>query len=103
MSPAVAHPKPAVIPHVRRQRKALLAQFYTVADVCALMTLRPEDPPLCEKTFIRMCKRGEFPIPKVVLPGRLVVYRRDLVDEWLKTDFVESRTSRPIRRRGGAR
>jgi len=89
--------RPRVSPHVERQRQALLARFYTVPDILAL--LNPNGPPVCEKTFVRMRQKGEFPVQKVTLPGRLVVYPRDLVDQWYENDFPGRRTSRPVRKR----
>ena len=80
---------------VERQRAAILAEYYTVKDVLALLA----DPPVCEKTFRRMCERGEFTVPKTIMARRLVVYKKELVHAWYEDEFLPSRTVRPVRPR----
>lgn len=98
--PAAPPPQPS--PDIQRQRAELMSRFYTEADICALLAL-PGREPLCTKTLQRMIEKGEFPVPKTTLPGRVVVYRRDPFHEWRDGDFIENRTSRPARRRRNGR
>jgi len=85
----------AARPEIAEQRAALLAQFYTSQDICALL----HDPPVSMKTFQRMIEKGEFSVPKLVLPGPAVVYKKDEFHEWFQNEFLAGRTVRPVRRR----
>jgi predicted DNA-binding transcriptional regulator AlpA len=84
-------------PDIQKQRTEIMAQFYVESDILALLG------GVCKKTFDRMVKRGEFTVPKTVLPGRIVVYKKTLVNEWYRDEFIASRTTRPVRRRRNGR
>ena len=71
-------------------RADVAALYYGVQDVLAAFPR-----PISKKTLERLEQRGEGP-PRTVLPGRIVVYRKDDFHEWLR-GFGKPRV-RPRRR-----
>jgi hypothetical protein len=64
-------------------RAEVSSLFFTRQDVLAALASLSGKRSISRKTLERLEQRGEGP-PKTVLPGRLVVYRKDSFHEWLR-------------------
>jgi predicted DNA-binding transcriptional regulator AlpA len=73
----------------------LREQAYSESEVLGILGICPE-------TLERWHRRGTAP-PKVVLPGRRIVYLKTSFNEWLKSREQSVRVPRARRHGGGAR